>query len=339
MTRAVVRSTRPARTLRPRCSSTRRSTGHDRPLRAAAPLSGAESGGPSDRDLHVAAALPRHGCRSRRGQPGTGVTDAALQRRCDRGARRERRLLRPSVELPATCGHPRTRNGARADPRRPGPPLRRGDHRRRRSGDRRAAWLGKELDWVFMAALLTVIGYSINDSVVVFDRIRELRRDRQREPLREVAQRRLPADGSPHHQHRPRSPVHPGRLLPARGRDAPRLRPGATHRHRRGDVLLGVHGHAPRPALRGPRQQVGYPLVATSPAAGRRGACSQSAHPDPHGDCGARPIRHLSIECGRGEAVAGAPGATEATDACDHPASAPQEAPKAIQEEMTNDGP
>ena len=49
------------------------------------------------------------------------------------------------------------------------------------------AWLGKELDGVFVAALLTVIGYSVNDSVVVFDRIRELRRNRQREPLREVA--------------------------------------------------------------------------------------------------------------------------------------------------------
>ena len=49
------------------------------------------------------------------------------------------------------------------------------------------AWLGKELDGVFVAALLTVIGYSVNDSVVVFDRIRELRRDRQREPLRDVA--------------------------------------------------------------------------------------------------------------------------------------------------------
>ncbi|HEV3363434.1 MAG TPA: protein translocase subunit SecD, partial [Acidimicrobiia bacterium] len=40
------------------------------------------------------------------------------------------------------------------------------------------AWLGKELDGVFLAALLTVIGYSINDSVVVFDRIREERRVR-----------------------------------------------------------------------------------------------------------------------------------------------------------------
>lgn len=36
------------------------------------------------------------------------------------------------------------------------------------------AWLGKPLDGVFLAALLTVIGYSVNDSVVVFDRVREL---------------------------------------------------------------------------------------------------------------------------------------------------------------------
>ena len=49
------------------------------------------------------------------------------------------------------------------------------------------AWLGKTLDGVFLAALLTVIGYSINDSVVVFDRIRELRRARARDPLTEVA--------------------------------------------------------------------------------------------------------------------------------------------------------
>jgi SecD/SecF fusion protein len=49
------------------------------------------------------------------------------------------------------------------------------------------AWLGKELDGVFIASLLTVIGYSVNDSVVVFDRIREQRRARAREPLEVVA--------------------------------------------------------------------------------------------------------------------------------------------------------
>lgn len=36
------------------------------------------------------------------------------------------------------------------------------------------AWLGKPIDGVFLAAVLTIIGYSVNDSVVVFDRIREL---------------------------------------------------------------------------------------------------------------------------------------------------------------------
>ena len=49
------------------------------------------------------------------------------------------------------------------------------------------AWLGKPLDGVFLAALLTVIGYSVNDSVVVFDRIRERLRGRTREPLAALA--------------------------------------------------------------------------------------------------------------------------------------------------------
>jgi SecD/SecF fusion protein len=49
------------------------------------------------------------------------------------------------------------------------------------------AWLGKSADGVFVAAVLTVIGYSINDSVVVFDRIRELRRLRPRDPMADVA--------------------------------------------------------------------------------------------------------------------------------------------------------
>jgi SecD/SecF fusion protein len=45
------------------------------------------------------------------------------------------------------------------------------------------AWLGKPLDGVFLAALLTVIGYSVNDSVVVFDRIRERLGQRRHQPL------------------------------------------------------------------------------------------------------------------------------------------------------------
>ena len=39
-----------------------------------------------------------------------------------------------------------------------------------------------EIDEAFIAAILTVIGYSINDTVVVYDRIREYLRDHKREP-------------------------------------------------------------------------------------------------------------------------------------------------------------
>ncbi|WP_327112655.1 protein translocase subunit SecD [Streptomyces sp. NBC_01341] len=49
------------------------------------------------------------------------------------------------------------------------------------------AWLGRPVDGIFLAALLTVIGYSVNDSVVVFDRVRELWARNRRSPVFEVA--------------------------------------------------------------------------------------------------------------------------------------------------------
>jgi len=48
------------------------------------------------------------------------------------------------------------------------------------------AWLGRSIDGIFLAAALTIIGLSVNDTVVVFDRVRELVRDRPGVPLREV---------------------------------------------------------------------------------------------------------------------------------------------------------
>ncbi|MFJ9427068.1 protein translocase subunit SecD [Streptomyces sp. NPDC101249] len=53
------------------------------------------------------------------------------------------------------------------------------------------AWLGKPIDGVFLAALLTVIGYSVNDSVVLFDRLRELARRDRGKPFDRVADRAL----------------------------------------------------------------------------------------------------------------------------------------------------
>ncbi|GAA2494460.1 protein translocase subunit SecD [Streptomyces longisporus] len=49
------------------------------------------------------------------------------------------------------------------------------------------AWLGRSIDGVFLAALLTVIGYSVNDSVVLFDRVRELARKAPQAPLPDIA--------------------------------------------------------------------------------------------------------------------------------------------------------
>ncbi|MCM1974396.1 protein translocase subunit SecD [Streptomyces sp. G1] len=51
------------------------------------------------------------------------------------------------------------------------------------------AWLGKPVDSVFLAALLTVIGYSVNDTVVVFDRVREERRRNPSADLETTADR------------------------------------------------------------------------------------------------------------------------------------------------------
>lgn len=47
-------------------------------------------------------------------------------------------------------------------------------------------WPSVEVDGAFIAALLTVVGYSINDSVVIFDRIRENLRKRRNENFNHV---------------------------------------------------------------------------------------------------------------------------------------------------------
>lgn len=43
--------------------------------------------------------------------------------------------------------------------------------------------LGLEVDGAFIAALLTIVGYSINDTIVIFDRIRENLRLNKKQPL------------------------------------------------------------------------------------------------------------------------------------------------------------
>jgi len=48
------------------------------------------------------------------------------------------------------------------------------------------AWWGKSIDGVFLAAILSIIGLAVNDTIVVFDRIREHTGDNRKRPLRDV---------------------------------------------------------------------------------------------------------------------------------------------------------
>jgi len=48
---------------------------------------------------------------------------------------------------------------------------------------------GKEIDLTVIAALLTLVGYSMNDTIVIFDRIRENLKLSRREPLQDIINR------------------------------------------------------------------------------------------------------------------------------------------------------
>ena len=49
----------------------------------------------------------------------------------------------------------------------------------------------REIDLTIIAAFLTIIGYSINDTIVIFDRVRENRRKRPNEPLPQLINRSI----------------------------------------------------------------------------------------------------------------------------------------------------
>ena len=51
--------------------------------------------------------------------------------------------------------------------------------------------LQKQVDSSFVAALLTIVGYSINDTIVIFDRIRENNRLMQGATCEEVAEKSI----------------------------------------------------------------------------------------------------------------------------------------------------
>ena len=47
-------------------------------------------------------------------------------------------------------------------------------------------WFGYDLSLNIVAALLTIVGYSVNDTIVIFDRVRENQRTAKRQSLEDV---------------------------------------------------------------------------------------------------------------------------------------------------------
>ena len=51
--------------------------------------------------------------------------------------------------------------------------------------------LGRELDLTTVAAVLTIIGYSVNDTVVIYDRVRELEHENPNVPMNTILNRAI----------------------------------------------------------------------------------------------------------------------------------------------------
>jgi preprotein translocase subunit SecF len=97
--------------------------------------------------------------------------------------------------------------------------------------------LNREFTLVVVAALLTLVGYSMNDTVVVYDRIRENMRRNQR-----LDQSDAFADRHELGPHVPRR----SRALPSGRRGAQHVRPDTRHRHHRRHVFFDLRGFADR---------------------------------------------------------------------------------------------
>jgi hypothetical protein len=109
-----------------------------------------------------------------------------------------------------------------------------------------------------VAALLTITGYSVNDTIVIFDRVRENQRSKSKEPLIDLVNRSV-------NQTLSRTLITAGTtflavvgLVPVRRRGAGGIGVHAARGHHHGHVLHGVHRvgdrHRSEPqAGRGPR--------------------------------------------------------------------------------------
>ena len=63
------------------------------------------------------------------------------------------------------------------------------------------SFFGYELSLNLVAAILTITGYSVNDTIVIFDRVRENLRSMRREPIDVRREPQREPDAAPHDHH------------------------------------------------------------------------------------------------------------------------------------------
>ena len=102
-------------------------------------------------------------------------------------------------------------------------------------------FFGYDLSLNIVAAILTITGYSVNDTIVIFDRVRENLRSKRRDSLETRGQPERQPDPRPHHHHR-RHDVPGGAVaVPVRRRGAGGLRVHDAGGHRQRHLLDGLH--------------------------------------------------------------------------------------------------
>ena len=101
--------------------------------------------------------------------------------------------------------------------------------------------LNKEISLTVIAAILTLVGYSMNDTIVVFDRIRENIKLLRREELTDDRQPQHQSDAEPDGADLRADVPDGGVALPVRRRGAQWIQPCSCDRHNHRHVFLDFH--------------------------------------------------------------------------------------------------
>ena len=130
-------------------------------------------------------------------------------------------------------------------------------------------FFGVKVDGLFVTAMLTVIGFSVHDTIVVFDRIRENRARHAGEPFSEVVNHSILQTFGRSITTSFTVVADPGDAAPVRRQRDAGVRAGAADRHHLRDVLVDLQRRAAPGRVAGLRGSPARPRGAAGPVATR----------------------------------------------------------------------